>query len=378
VDFQLTEEQQLIKDTAKSFAEKELNPKAAEVDEKGEFPKEQVEKLFELGMMGMLVPEEYGGAYVGPVAYALALTEIARGCASTAVTMAVQNMVAEAVARFGNEEQKKKYLPRLVSGELGPGAFALTEPGAGSDAQSIRTQAVKKGDRYVINGNKVFITNAEYSGLIIVMAVTSREPRQISAFLVEPSFRGFSVGKKEKKMGIKGSNTVELVFEDMEVPEENLLAEEGMGFKIAMTALDGGRIGIGCQAVGIATAALEEAVQYAKERQQFGQPIANLQAIQWMLADSAVEIEAARLLTLRAAYLKEKGVRFTKEASMAKLYASEMAYRVCNRAVQIHGGYGYISEYSVERHLRDVKVTTIYEGTSEIQRLVIARNLLKG
>ncbi|RMG58673.1 MAG: acyl-CoA dehydrogenase [Deltaproteobacteria bacterium] len=377
MEFELTEEQKLIQDTARSFAEKELKPKAAEIDEKEEFPAEQVKALFDLGMMGMLVPEEYGGAGAGPVAYALALTEIARGCASTAVTMAVQNMVAEAVYRFGNEEQRRKYLPPLVSGDLGPGAFALTEPGAGSDARGIRTTAVKNGNRYVLNGTKVFITNAGYSKLVVVMAVTKKDPKEISSFIVEPSFPGFRVGKKEEKMGIRGSNTVELVFEDMEVPAENLLSKEGDGFKIAMTALDGGRIGIGCQAVGIATAALEAAVQYAKERQQFGQPIANFQAIQWMLADSAVEIEAARLLTLRAAYLKEKGVRFTKEASMAKLFASEMAYRVCHRAVQIHGGYGYVSEYPVERHLRDVKVTTIYEGTSEIQRLVIARNLLR-
>ncbi|NIO16259.1 MAG: acyl-CoA dehydrogenase [Deltaproteobacteria bacterium] len=328
-------------------------------------------------MMGMLVDEKYGGSATGPVSFALALSEISAGCASTSVTMGVTNMIAEIVHRFGNQEQREKYLPPFLRGESGVGAFALTEPGAGSDARSISTFARKEGNAYRLNGSKVFITNGEYAGLVVVIALTGKDPRELTAFIVEPGFKGFTIGKREKKMGLKGSNTVELVFDDMAVPRENVLGKEGEGFKIAMAALDGGRIGIGSQCVGIASAALECAVAYAKERSQFGTSISDFQAIQWMLADAGTEIEAARLLTLRAAHLKERGVRFSREASMAKLFSSEMAYRVCHKAVQILGGYGYISEYPVERFLRDVKVTTIYEGTSEVQRLVISRSILR-
>ncbi len=377
MNFELTEEQLMIQEMAHSFASKELYPVAGIIDEGEEFPYEQVEKLFDLGMMGMLVDEKYGGSATGPVSFALALSEISAGCASTSVTMGVTNMIAEIVHRFGNQEQREKYLPPFLRGESGVGAFALTEPGAGSDARSISTFARKEGNAYRLNGSKVFITNGEYAGLVVVIALTGKDPRELTAFIVEPGFKGFTIGKREKKMGLKGSNTVELVFDDMAVPRENVLGKEGEGFKIAMAALDGGRIGIGSQCVGIASAALECAVAYAKERSQFGTSISDFQAIQWMLADAGTEIEAARLLTLRAAHLKERGVRFSREASMAKLFSSEMAYRVCHKAVQILGGYGYISEYPVERFLRDVKVTTIYEGTSEVQRLVISRSILR-
>ncbi len=377
MNFELTEVQLMIQEMARSFASKELYPVAGIIDEEEEFPYEQVEKLFDLGMMGMLVDEKYGGSATGPVSFALALSEISAGCASTSVTMGVTNMIAEIVHRFGNQEQREKYLPPFLRGESGVGAFALTEPGAGSDARSISTFARKEGNAYRLNGSKVFITNGEYAGLVVVIALTGKDPRELTAFIVEPGFKGFTIGKREKKMGLKGSNTVELVFDDMAVPRENVLGKEGEGFKIAMAALDGGRIGIGSQCVGIASAALECAVAYAKERSQFGTSISDFQAIQWMLADAGTEIEAARLLTLRAAHLKERGVRFSREASMAKLFSSEMAYRVCHKAVQILGGYGYISEYPVERFLRDVKVTTIYEGTSEVQRLVISRSILR-
>ncbi len=377
MNFELTEEQLMIQEMARSFASKELSSVAGIIDEDEEFPYEQVEKLFDVGMMGMLVDEKYGGSATGPVSFALALSEISAGCASTAVTMGVTNMIAEIIHRFGNEEQRKKYLPPFLRGDSGVGAFALTEPGAGSDARSISTFAKKQGNTYRLNGSKVFITNGEYAGLVVVIALTGKDLRELTAFIAEPGFKGFTIGKREKKMGLRGSNTVELVFDDMEVPRENILGKEGDGFKIAMAALDGGRIGIGSQCVGIASAALECAVAYAKERSQFGTPISDFQAIQWMLADAGTDIEAARLLTLRAAHLKESGVSFSREASMAKLFSSEMAYRVCHKAVQILGGYGYISEYPVERFLRDVKVTTIYEGTSEVQRMVISRSLLR-
>lgn len=367
----------MIQEMAKNFSKKELCPVAATVDDEERFPFEQVKKLHELGLMGMLVPEAYGGSSSGAVSFALALAEISGGCASTSVTMGVSNMVGEILYRFGNEKQHRKYLPGLCRGDLGLAAFALSEPGAGSDAQAIRTFARRKGNTYRMSGSKVFITNGEHAGVIVAMALTRKNPREITAFIIEPGFEGFNVGKREKKMGLRGSNTVELIFDDMEVPDENVLGGEGNGFKIAMSALDGGRIGIGSQCVGIATAALEGAVKYAEERIQFGVPISDFQAIQWMIADSATEIDAAWLLTLRAAFLKDRGVRFSREASMAKLYASEMAYRVCNRAVQIFGGYGYTTDYPAERHLRDVKVTTIYEGTSEVQRMVISRDLLK-
>jgi len=379
MNFELTEEQRMIQEMARDFARNEIAPVAAKNEREGHFPKDILKKLAQLGFMGVNIPQEYGGAESGVVAYSLALSEIAKACASTAVTMSVTNMVAEIINQYGSEHLKKKYIPKITSGEYVAGAFALTEPHAGSDAGAIRTTAVKKGDRYILNGSKVFITSGAYAGCIIVYAVTdkSKGNKGISAFVVDKGSEGLIVGKEERKMGLRASNTVSLDFCDCVVPAENLLATEGKGFEIGMTALNGGRIGIASQAIGIADAALEAAIKYALERQAFGKKIAEFQAIQWKIADSATMLDAARLLTLRAAYLKEKKRSFTKEASMAKLYSTEIANRICADAIQIHGGYGYVEEYNVERYYRDVRVTTIYEGTSEIQRIVIAREILK-
>ena len=375
--FEASEEQAQIRDMVRSLARKEFAPKAAQIDEEGRYPEENLKRLAELGLLGMLVPASHGGSETGTVAYAIALAEVAGGCASTAVGMAVTNMVGEGIHRFGSEEQRSRFLPALASGTV-TGAFALTEPSAGSDAFGISTVALRDGDAYVLNGSKVFITNGSRAGVTIVMAVTEKEPKKrISAFLVLPGMPGFSVGKPEHKMGLKGSDTVSLSFGDCRVPKRNLLGAEGEGFPIAMTILDGGRIGIASQSVGIARAALDAATSYARERRQFGEPIASFQAIQGMLADSATELDAAELLALRAAYRKDAGAPFTREASVAKVFASEAAYRACHRSVQVFGGYGYIREYPVERHLRDIKVTSIYEGTSEIQRIIIARDLLR-
>ena len=375
--FEASEEQAQIRDMVRSLARKEFAPKAAQIDEEGRYPEENLKRLAELGLLGMLVPASHGGSETGTVAYAIALAEVAGGCASTAVGMAVTNMVGEGIHRFGSEEQRSRFLPALASGTV-TGAFALTEPSAGSDAFGISTVALRDGDAYVLNGSKVFITNGSRAGVTIVMAVTEKEPKKrISAFLVEPGMPGYSVGKPEHKMGLKGSDTVSLSFDDCRVPKRNLLGAEGEGFPIAMTILDGGRIGIASQSVGIARAALDAATSYARERRQFGEPIASFQAIQGMLADSATELDAAELLALRAAYRKDAGAPFTREASVAKVFASEAAYRACHRSVQVFGGYGYIREYPVERHLRDIKVTSIYEGTSEIQRIIIARDLLR-
>lgn len=375
--FEPTQEQEQIRDMVRSLARKEFAPRAAEIDEQSRYPEENMKRLAELGLLGMLVPASHGGSETGEVSYAIALAEVAGGCASTSLGMAVTNMVGETIHRFGNEEQKGRFLPALVSGSAA-GAFALTEPSAGSDAFGISTTAVRDGEAYVLNGSKVFITNGSRAGVMIVMAVTRKEPeKRISAFLVEPGTPGLSVGRPERKMGLKGSNTVSLSFDDCRVPRRNILGEEGDGFKIAMTALDGGRIGVASQSVGIARAALEAAISYAKERKQFDRTISEFQAIQWMIADSAMELDAGELLTLRAAARKDAGTPFTREASIAKVFASEAAFRACHRAVQVLGGYGYIREYPVERHLRDIKVTSIYEGTSEIQRVVIARDLLR-
>ncbi len=375
--FALTDEQLQVEATVRSLARKEFAPKAATIDEESRYPEENMRILADLGLLGMLYPPEYGGSGAGAVAYAIAVREVAGGCASTVVGMAVTNMVGEAIYRFGTPAQRRKYLPALASGK-GAGAFGLTEPSAGSDAFGISTSAARDGDAYVLNGSKAFITNGSRAGVTIVMAVTRKEPKkEISAFLVEPGMPGFSVGKAEHKMGLRGSDTVSLSFDDCRVPKDNMLGAPGEGFRIAMTALDGGRIGISFQAVGIARAALEAAVAYAGQRKQFGRLIAEFQAIQWMLADAATEMDAAQLLAFRAAALKEAGRSFTREAAMAKVFASEAGNRACHKAVQVLGGYGYIREYPVERHLRDVKVSTIYEGTSEIQRVVIARDLLR-
>ncbi len=378
MDFELSESQKLIQQTARDFASRQIEPIAAEQERKEQFPLESLKGLAELGLLGVNIQERYGGAEAGVVAYSLAMAEVSRACASTGVSMAVTNMVAEVIQRFGSEGQRQAHLPKITSGEHVTGAFALSEPAAGSDPGAITTTAKRDGDGWVLNGQKQWITNGAYSGVMVVWARTSGTgPKGISCFLVEGSAPGLVIGKAEDKLGIRASNTVPLTFEDCRLPAKALLGEEGMGFRIAMMALDGGRIGIASQAIGIADAALAASVAYAKDRTAFGKQIANFQAIQWMLADSQTEIHAARLLTLRAAQLKEEDKPFTREASMAKLFASEAANRICNRAMQVHGGYGYIREYPVERYLRDVRITTIYEGTSEIQRLVIARDLLR-
>jgi len=381
MDFNLSNEQQMIRSMAREFAQKELIPNAAKLDETSDYSilKGNLKKMAELGLMGMNIPGEYGGSQVGSIAYSLALTEIGRACASTAVTMSVTNMVNEIILEFGTEEQKKKYIPKLCSGEYVAASFGLTENCAGSDPLSMRTSAIKDRDDYLINGSKIFITSAEYGDIVIVWAVTNKEVKRdkgLSAFIVERGTPGYSVGKSEHKMGQRGSATNELSFTDCRVPGKNLLGKENDAYRIALTELAGGRIGVGSLAIGIGLAAIEFATAYAKERVQFGEPIANFEAIQWMIADSYTELEAAQLLILRAAFLKEKGLPFRKEASMGKLFATEAANRACYQAVQILGGYGYVSEYPVERFYRDVRVTTLYEGTSEIQRLVIAKSIL--
>lgn len=374
---ELSDEQRLVEETTRRLARERFAPGAAAVDEESRFPDGNLRQLASLGLLGMLYPAEYGGSGAGAVAYNIALREVASACASTGVSMAVTNMVGETIHRFGSEEQRRDYLPGLASYGIGLGAFALTEPQAGSDASALRTTAVRDGNDYLLNGSKAFITNGGYAGVTIVMALTRKEPRRIAAFLVERGTKGFIVGRPERKLGLKGSNTVALTFEDCRIPAGRMLGEDGAGFRIAMSALDGGRIGIASQAIGIARAALATATSYAKERRQFGRPIAEFQAVQRLLADSATELDAAQLLAYRAARLKETAAPYTREASMAKLFATEAGNRACHRAVQVLGGYGYIREYPVERHLRDVRVTTIYEGTSEVQRIVISRGLLK-
>ncbi len=378
MDFSLNETQKMVRDMVRDFAQREIEPVAEKMNREGIFPADIYKKMAPLGLLGMNVSEKYGGADVGVVAYSLAISEVARVCAGTAVGLSVTNMVAEVIEKFGTDAQKDKYLPMIMSGQSITGSFALTEPGAGSDAGSLKTTAVKKGDKWIINGTKMFITSGAYSGVHVLWARTNSNPgyKGISAFIVEPTFPGFSVGREEEKMGLLSSNTVELVLEDCEVPEENLLGKEGEGFKIAMMALDGGRIGIASQAIGIGMAALDAALEYSTIRKQFGKPISSFQAIQWKLADMATQLDAAKLLTLRAAWLKEQKRSFTQEASMAKLFATETVNKIVAEAVQIHGGYGYVKDYVVERLFRDARVTTIYEGTSEVQRMVIARNLI--
>jgi alkylation response protein AidB-like acyl-CoA dehydrogenase len=377
MDLDLTETQQLIVRTARDYVERAVRPVAAELDREERFPREILKELADLGLMGVNIPAALGGAEAGVVAYSLAMMEVARGCASTAVTMSVTNMVAEVIATFGTPEQRETYVPRLTSGEYVAGAFALSEPEAGSDPGSMRTTAERTADGWVLRGQKQWITSGSYAGVFVVWARTGGAgTKGLSAFLVEGGTPGLKAGKHEDKLGLRASNTVPLTFDDCLIPASALLGVENQGFKIGMMALDGGRIGIASQAVGIATASLEEAAAYARERKQFGRPIGDYQAIQWMIADSKTELDAARLLTLRAASMKEAGVAFSREAAMAKLFASEAAGRICDRGVQIHGGYGYVRDFPAERHLRDVRVTRIYEGTSEIQRTVIARSTL--
>jgi len=382
MNFELTEEQKIIQDMAAKFARNELEPVAAELDEtkNRDILKSNLKKLAELGFMGLAVDPEYGGSGAGTVAFSLVMTELGRGCASTAVTTSVTNMVAEVIQSMGAEELKNKYIPPLCGGEYAAGSFGLSEAGAGSDPASIRTTAVLDGDSWVLNGNKLWISSGEYAGVFVVWAVTDRDApkgKGISAFLVEPGFPGFTVGKDEKKLGQHGSSTNELVLEDCRVPKENLLGELNDGFRIAVAELAGGRIGIGSMALGIGSAAMDFATRYVTERVQFDQPLAKFQAIQWMIADNCTRLEAARLLLLRAAFLKDGKRHFAKEASMAKVYATEAANKACYDAIQMLGGYGYTRDFPLERHYRDVRVTTIYEGTSEIQRLIIARELLK-
>ena len=377
---ELTEEQQMIQAMAREFAESEIAPIAEEIDREERFPHETVKRMGELGLMGVAVPEAWGGAGGDFVAYVVALEEIAKRCASHAVIMSVNNsLYGEPIMKAGTDAQRERFLKPVASGHA-LGCFGLTEPQAGSDARNQATTAVRDGDQYVVNGRKLFITNGREASFALVFCQTDKAKahKGISALVIEKGTPGFSVGKTEEKLGIRASDTAELIFEDCRVPVANRLGEEGQGFRIALSTLDGGRIGIGSQAVGIATAAFERSVAYAKERRAFGVPIGDHQMIQWTLADMATAIDAARLLVLKAASLKTKGEPYTLAASMAKLFASETAMKVTTDAIQVHGGYGYIREYQVERHFRDAKITQLYEGTSEIQRLVIAREVLGG
>jgi len=377
--FKLTDEQLMIQTMARDFSRNVLAPTASERDRTGEFPAENLKKMGELGFMGMMVPFEYNGSGADTVSYVLALSEIAYSCASTAVVMSVHNsIVCESIYRLGTDEQKETYLRPLAAGDI-IGAFAMTEPHAGSDPVRQSTTAVRDGAYYVLNGTKRFITSGKTAGLTIVTAVTDKTKRHkgISAFLVKKDTPGFSAGNVEDKMGLRASDTTDLIFNNCRIPAKDLLGEEGDGFKIAMKALDGGRIGIAAQSVGVAQAALDAAVDYAKIREQFGQPISKFQGLRWMIADMATEIEAARQLMFSAAAMKDQDEKYTAQASMAKLFASEMVNRIVEKALQIHGGYGFIKDYPVERFYRDARVFTIYEGTSEIQRVVISNHILQ-
>ncbi len=381
MNWQLTEEQVMIQDTARQFAEGVLAPQAAELDATSdpEILKSHLRQLAELGFMGLNVSEQYGGADVGSVAFSLAITELARACAATAVSVSVSNMVAEVIQAIGSEEQKQTYLPKLCSGEFYGGSFCLTETEAGSDPAAMKTRAVKEGDSWVLNGTKVWISTAAIAGVFVVWAVTDPDApkgKGISCFLVPADLPGIQVGKPEEKMGQKGSGTHEVVFENCRVPANALMGEENQGFKIAVTELAGGRIGIASLALGIASAALDYARDYIKERKQFGRALSDFQGLQWMLAEHYTEMEAVRLLTLQAAALKEAGKPFAQQASMAKLMAAEKGNLACYAALQMLGGNGYTKEYPLERFARDIRVTSIYEGTSEIQRVIIARHLL--
>jgi butyryl-CoA dehydrogenase len=375
----ISKEHEEFRQKIREFAEKEIEPKSASLDLSGEFPFDTMKKLGEMGILGMVVPEKYGGSGYDTTSYSIAVEEISRVCGSTGITVAAHNSLGlYPIYLFGNEEQKRKYIPSLAKGEK-LGSFGLTEPGAGSDAAGTKTTAVLEGDLYVVNGSKCFITNASVGGTFVFTAMTDKTKgyKGISSFILEKGMKGFSIGKKENKMGLRGSDTATLIFEDLRIPKENLLGKEGEGFKQFMITLDGGRISIGAMALGIAQGAFDKALKYAKEREQFGEPIANFQAIQWKLTDMATQIEAARHLIYHASWLKDKGERFIKESAMAKLYASEVGRFVTYQAIQILGGYGYLSQYPVERYFRDVKLCEIGEGTSEIQRIIIARELLK-
>ncbi|MDR1735971.1 MAG: acyl-CoA dehydrogenase [Oscillospiraceae bacterium] len=375
---QLTKQQEIIRQMTADFSAREVRPIAAEIDNTETFPMQTVEKLFKIGVMGMNLPREYGGAGADEIAYAIAVEELSRACAATGGIVAAHNsLCCWPIWKYGTEEQKNKYLPKLTSATIG--AFGLTEPNAGTDASAQQTVARRQGDSYVLNGSKVFITNAGVAGIFVIFAMTDKSlgTKGISAFIVEKGMPGFSLGKKEEKMGIRASSTCELIFRDCAIPRGNLLGKEGEGFKIAMSALDGGRVGIGAQALGIAQGAFDEAVAYTKQRVQFGKPISYFQNTRFKLADMETNIQAARWLVYGAAFKRQTGKPHSKEAAMAKLFASETAMEVTTRALQLHGGYGYIRDYPMERMMRDAKITEIYEGTSEVQRMVISADILK-
>ena len=377
MDFSLTEEQKMLKTMVQDFATKELEPIAAQIDEESRFPAESVKKMAELGLTGLGLPEEYGGSGSGATELCIAIEEISRVCASTStILLASSGLGGKPLSTYGTEEQKKRFLTPVATGEK-LAAFALTEAGAGSDPAALEATATRHNNGYLLNGTKIFITNGAEAGIILIFATIDKSLRHrgITTFVVEKDAPGFSVGKHEHKLGIRGSSTTELLFEDCFVPEENRLGNEGDGFKIALNTIDASRVVVAAQALGIAQGAFDKALTYAKERQQFGQPIINFQAIQWMLADMATQIDAARLLTYRATYLQDEELPFIKEASMAKVFAAETSAFVTSKAIQIYGGYGYVKEYPLERYLRDAKITEIYEGTSEMQRMTIARQL---
>lgn len=379
MDIELTKQQKLSRKIAREFAEKHLAPTAKERDASMEFPYDAIRQMADLGFMGISIPEEFGGCGLDSISYILIIEEIAKVCASTAIIVSVHNSVcAYPILMLGTEEQKKKYLPDLTSGRK-IGAFALTEPNAGSDAASIESTAVLEGSHYILNGTKTFITNGGTSGIIVAMASTDRSKhgKGVSAFILEKEFEGLRVGKKEDKIGLRSSDTTEIIFENCRVPAENLLGEAGSGLSAALSTLTFGRVGVAAQALGVAEAALNDCIKQVKTRKQFGKPVGDFQGIQWTIADMATEIEAARQLIYRAALLKDSGKPFALEAAMAKLYATETAMRVTTKAIQLHGGYGCMKGYNVERYFRDAKIMEIYEGTSEIQRLIIARNVIK-
>jgi butyryl-CoA dehydrogenase len=379
MELKLTEEQRILQEMVRDFAKNEVAPKAEHIDRSGDYPKEIIGKLGELGLMGVEVPAEWGGAGMDPLCYAIAIEELSAASAAVGVIVSAHNsLCVSPIAKFGTDAQKEKYLKPLASGKM-LGCLGLTEPSAGSDAAAVKTKAELKGDKWVLNGTKLFITNGKEAGVAVIIARTENDPghRGLSAFIVPKDAPGFSLGKQEEKLGIHGSSTMELIFENCEIPKDHLLGERGKGFGVAMYTLDGGRIGIAAQAVGIARAAYEASVSFAKERVQFGKPIASFQAIQWMVANMAVEIDAARLLVWRAAWMKKEKLPYSQESAMAKLYAAEVAQKVVVDAVQVHGGYGYVKDYPVERYYRDAKITSIYEGTSEVQRIVIANNIFR-
>lgn len=379
MDYLLTDEQKMMKEMVAKFAKEKIAPVASENEKNHRFPAEIIQEAGELGLMGIAYPDEYGGAGMDYISYMLAVEEVSRWCASTGVIISAHSsLVCDPIYRFGTEEQKQRFLPDLLSGRK-IGSFSLTEAGAGSDAGATKTTAKLVGDKWILNGSKLFATNGKEAEIFVLIASTQPElkTRGVSAFIVESSAPGYRIGKLEKKLGIRSSSTAEIILEDVEVPKENLLGELNKGFKVSMVTLDGGRLGIASQALGIARACIEDAIKYAQERHQFDQPIGNFQAIQWMIADMWTEYQAAWLMVWRASLMKDKGIPYSTESAAAKLKASEVASFCANKCVQIHGGYGYTEDFNAERYLRDAKITEIYEGTSEIQRLVIARSLIK-